>query len=237
MTNFLVRFRLSKEKNVKKITFFILFLFCVIYLNSQTIEEQMLQRKEQKIRTYIYQARLGDRDAKIDVLDQILAEFDEMKYTEKDMKLVELLVELAEEGSVRKVYENGRIVNDFPDVRIKAVKVLAKIKGEKAREALVNALLYEENTMVKVEICYAMAEVGDNKNGDVLRSIIYIYRNRPNNDANLIMAIIHALQKIATTNSSLYPDVVYILIEISMGAYSRTIRETALKVLDILSKQ
>lgn len=223
---------------MKNLTLFFIFVFSsLLYLNSLTIEEQILQKKEQKIRTYIYQARLGDRDAKIDVLDQILAEFDEMKYTERDMKLVELLVELSEEGSVRKVYENGRIVNDFPDVRIKAAKVLAKIKGEKSREALINALLNEDNSMVKVEICYALAEVGDNKNSDVLRAIIYIYRNRPNNDANLIMAIIHALQRIASSQSILYDEVVYILTEINMGAYNRTIRETALKVLDLLSRR
>ncbi len=223
---------------MKKSIFFILFIsLYLIYTYSQTIEEQILKRKEEKIKTYTYQARIGDRDAKIDVLDQILAEFDELKYTEKDKKLVELLVELSEEGSVRKIYENGRIINDFPDVRIKAVKVLAKIKGNQAREGLINALLNETNTMVKIEICYALAEVGDNNSGDALRAIIYIYRNRPNNEANLIMAIIHALQKIAKTNSSLYPDVVYILTEISMGAYSKTIRDTAFKVLEILSSQ
>ena len=63
--------------------------FCVLFLifnsivlvYSETPEQRLLRMKEQKIKTYLYQAKVGDRNQKIDVLDKILNEFDEFSYS------------------------------------------------------------------------------------------------------------------------------------------------------------
>lgn len=215
-----------------------LFLFFVpFFIFSETIEEQLLQRKEQKIKTYIYQAKSGERDQKIDVLDKILSEFDEMKYNERDKKLVELVIYLSEEGSTRKEFENNRVINDFPDVRRKSVKVLAKIKGDSARDALINVLINDEDSLVKAEACLALAEVGDSSSGDALRALVYVYRRTYKPDPNFVMAIIQAVQKIARSNYSSYGDAIYILSEIQMGNYNRQIREAAYNALQELGKK
>ncbi|HOJ64744.1 MAG TPA: HEAT repeat domain-containing protein [Spirochaetota bacterium] len=221
---------------IKTVICFSLF-FLPLFVFSETPEELLLQRKEQKIKTYIYQAKSGERDQKIDVLDKILSEFDEMKYSEKDKKLVELIVYLSEEGSTRKEYENNRVINDFPDVRRKAVKVLAKIKGDAARDALINVLINDEDSLVKAEACLALAEVGDSSSGDALRALVYVYRRTYKPDPNFVMAIIQAVQKIAKSNYSSYGDAIYILSEIQMGNYNRQIREAAYNALQELGKK
>lgn len=209
------------------------FLFPVF---SETIEEQLLNKKEQRIKTYLYQAKVGDRDQKIDVLDRILGEFDEFKYSDSDRRLVELVVYLSEEGSTRKEFENGRQINNFPDVRQKAVKVLAKLKGNQARDALVSVLINDEDSVVKAEACLALAEVGDSSTGEALRALVYVYRKTYNPDPNFVKAIITAIMKIAKSNASSFSDAVYILSEIQLGNYNRDIREAAYKAMEELSK-
>jgi HEAT repeat protein len=224
-------------KSIIKSIICVFLFFLPIFIFSETIEEQLLQKKEQKIKTYIYQAKSGERDQKIDVLDKILSEFDEMKYSEKDKKLVELIIYLSEEGSTRKEFENNRVINDFPDVRRKAVKVLAKIKGDAARDALINVLINDEDSLVKAEACLALAEVGDSATGDALRALVYVYRRTYKPDPNFVMAIIQAVQKIAKSNYSSYGDAIYILSEIQMGNYNRQIREAAYNALQELGKK
>jgi HEAT repeat protein len=206
------------------------------YLTGQTIEEQLLLMREQKIKTYFYQAKSGDRNQKILILDNILGEFDELKYSNKDKKLVELITYLSEEGSTRKEYENNRLVNDFPEVRRKACIILGKLGGDQARDALINILTNDHNPYVKAEALNALSEVKDNQNGDALRAIVYVYRNSYKPDANFVFAIINAVKTIAKDNVTAYADAIYILSEIQMGNYNKKIREAALTAIENLSE-
>jgi len=224
-------------KNIKIVLLLLLIsLFFVFSTSAETIEEQLLNKKEQRIKTYLYQAKVGDREQKVDVLDKILGEFDEFKYSNQDRRLVELVVFLSEEGSTRKEYQNGRQVNDFPDVRQKSVRVLAKLKGDQARDALVNVLINDDNTVVKAEACLALAEVGDSSSGEALRALVYVYRRTYKPDIRILQAIITAIQKIAKSNSSSFADAVYILSEIQLGNYNRAIREAAYNAMQDLAK-
>ncbi|HPO48901.1 MAG TPA: HEAT repeat domain-containing protein, partial [Spirochaetota bacterium] len=153
-------------KKLFSILFFVgIFSFSSFLAFSQTIEEQLLKQKEARIKTYFYQAKVGDRSQKIDILDSILDEFDKVKYSEKDKELVNLVTYLSEEGSTRKEFENNRLVNDNPDVRRKSVQILAKIGGAQARDALINILTNDQNPTVKAEACNALGSVKDNENG------------------------------------------------------------------------
>ena len=77
---------------------------------ASTPEEELLSRKEQKLKNYLTEVKAGDRTAKERVLDEILNGFDSEKYSEDDKKLVELADFLMGEGSIRTQYENGRML-------------------------------------------------------------------------------------------------------------------------------
>jgi HEAT repeat protein len=204
--------------------------------DGDSIEDALLNKKEQRIKMYLYQAKVGDMAQKMDVLDKILSEFNEFNYSANDKRLVELVTMLSEEGSTRKEYENGRLVNDFPDVRRKAVKVLGKLGGDQSRDALVSVLLNDENSVVKAEACLQLAEVGDSQTGEALRALVYVYRKSYNPDANFVKAVIMSIAKIAQSNSAAYSDAIFILSEIQLGNYNREIREAAYKAVEELSK-
>jgi hypothetical protein len=230
---------MSKMKKLQKylIAFGIAFLLANWSFSQGTLEEQLLNPKELKLRSYFYQATAGNRDIKLLVLENLLKEFDAQGYTENDKTLVDLLSVLSQEGSKRVIYENGRKINDFPDVRRASVMVLAKVGGADARDILVDALLSEKNDVVKAEICIALESdnIGDNASGDALNALIYTYRKSYKPSENFVFAVINVVKKLAKPNSANFADAISVLSDIQMGSYSRKIRTEALKALNEIS--
>ncbi len=220
------------KKNVVIIT--LIFSFYSIY--SQTIEDKLLKKKEQKIVNYYYQAKAHGREGKLIVLDSILKDISDKNYTKDDVKLVELVSFLAQEGSTRQEYENNRLVNDYPDVRRNACIVLAKIGGEQARDALLEVLHQDQSFVVKAEACNSLALLKDDPTGQILRTIVYTYRSTYKPDQNFVIAIINAIKTISKGNEQVYGDAIIILSEIQMGQFTRTVREEAYKAIKFLNE-
>jgi hypothetical protein len=204
---------------------------------ASTPEEELLSRKEQKLKNYLTEVKAGDRTAKERVLDEILNGFDSEKYSEDDKKLVELADFLMGEGSIRTQYENGRLVNDYPEIRRKSVKIMAKIGGSGARLSLLNALNTEPHSTVKAEICLALADPNmSDDSGDILRALSYMYRTTNRPDQNLVAALIEAVKNIAKGNPMSYSEAIYLLSEIQHGNYNKDIRARALNAIETLSE-
>lgn len=219
-----------------KVVFVIVFIISSFsFIFSQTLEEKLLKKREQRIQNYTYQARNGARNSKLQVINSIIEEFDEVKYTEKDKKLVDLAVYLSEEGSGRQEYENNRMINDYPDVRRGACVVLGMVGGDDARTALINVLANDKNSTVKAEALLALGKIKDNSNGEALRAIVYTYRTMYKPDNNFVMAVIQAVREMARSNAASYGDAVIILSEIQMGQYTRVVREEAYKAIKYLN--
>ena len=204
---------------------------------ASTPEEELLTRKEQKLKNYLTEVKAGDRTSKERVLDEILNGFDSEKYSEDDKKLVELVDFLMGEGSIRKQFEDGRLINDFPEIRRKSVKVMAKIGGSGARLSLLNALNTEAHSSVKAEICLALANPNmSDDSGDILRALSYMYRTTNRPDQNLVAALIDAVKNIAKGNPMNYSEAIYLLSEIQHGNYNKDIRTRALEAIETLSE-
>jgi len=220
---------------VKTLVLLCTMLQFIVGAYSETIEEQLLKQKEAKLKVYQVQAKVGDRKQKAEILDKITNEFDETKYSSKDAELMDLVIFLSEEGSIRKEYQNNQVINDYPEVRRKAVMLLSKLGGAQSREALINILVSDKNSMVKAEICNALAQVKDNEKGDALRALVYIYRTTYKPDSNLVFALINAVKEISKSNTAAYTEGVNILSELQMGNYNRKIREAAYQAIEDLS--
>ena len=218
----------------------ILIFICTILTFSvfaNTPEEELLSRKEQKLKNYLTEVKAGDRTSKERVLDEILNGFDSEKYSEDDKKLVELVDFLMGEGSIRKQFQDGRQINDYPEIRRKSVKVMAKIGGAGARLSLLNALNTEPHSSVKAEICLALADPNmSDDSGDILRALSYMYRTTNRPDQNLVAALIDAVKNIAKGNPMNYSEAIYLLSEIQHGNYNRDIRTKALEAIETLSE-
>jgi HEAT repeat protein len=146
---------------------------------------------------------------------------------------------LAMEGTGRRVRENARMVNYFPEVRRRAANLLGRLGGEKARNALISVLIIDDEPMVKAEAAYALGVVGLNGDNDTVKAILFtLQQEDPSTpDNNLGYAICLALEKIAKRNGGIKePEAYRALVRIAQGPYIRTVKQKALATLEELRK-
>ena len=146
----------------------------------------------------------------------------------------ETLEYLSREGRRTVVRENGRIINNFPDVRRQAARYLGQIGTEEAVLALIEILQFENEPMVLQEAVKSLGDIGINNNNDTVANIVWVARRFDNlNPDNLLaIATIDALEKIARKNGGLsYPDAIQLLLRISEGSYIRPVQERARQLL------
>ncbi len=218
-TGFLLFSQESSSKSKKELTVEELYL--------KNIEFQILKEK----------AFSNDRDMKLSALDDLEKKIDNGSVGPDDLDVEFILEYLAMEGITRKVIENKRLINYFPEVRRRACNLLGKIGGERAKNALIAVLMNDDEPMVKAEAAYALGVMGSNKNDEVVKALVFALDTQDPTrvDNNYAYAIILALEKIAKKNNGIKnPEAYRALVKIAQGNYIRTVRNKALQVLDEL---
>ena len=138
-----------------------------------TIEELFLKSIEFQILRE--KATSDDRDVKLSALDDLEKRID-AGLSSSDAAQVEFVLEyLALEGSGRISRENGRKINDFPEVRRRAASLLGRVGTEEAKNALIRVLLIDDEPMVKAEAAYALGNLGMNQNNETVQAIEFAY--------------------------------------------------------------
>jgi len=146
----------------------------------------------------------------------------------------ETLEFLSREGRRIVARENGRVTNNFPDVRRQSAKYLGQIGTEEAKSALIDIIQFENEPMVLQEAIKSLGDIGLNDNNDVVSNITNIVRrfDTLNPDNLIALAAIDAFEKIARKNGGLnYPEAIQLLIRISEGSYIRPVQERARQLL------
>ncbi len=217
-------FSQDKEKNKEK--------------KQLTVEELYLKNIEFQIMKE--KAFSGDREMKLNVLDELEKKVNDGSVGPNDLDVEFVLEYLAMEGSTRKVRENKRLVNYFPEVRRRACNLLGKIGGERAKDALLAVLLNDPEPMVKAEAAYALGTIGMNDNDEVVKALLFALNNEDPRraDNNFAYAVILAIEKIAKKNGGIKDPAAYrALIKIAEGqSYIRTVKNKAMQVLNELKK-
>ncbi|MDR0302540.1 MAG: HEAT repeat domain-containing protein [Treponema sp.] len=141
---------------------------------------------------------------------------------------------LAREGRRTVSRENGRVTNNFPDVRRQAAKYLGQIGTEEAQKSLIEITRFENEPMVLQEAIKSLGDIGLNENNETVEHIAWIVRKFDNLNPDNLMAIatIDAFEKIANKNGGINsPDAIQILIRISEGHYVTPVKERAKQFL------
>jgi len=141
---------------------------------------------------------------------------------------------LSKEGRASSARENGRLVNNFPDVRRQAVKYLGQIGTEEARRSLIDVISYENEPLVLQEAIKSLGDIGTNENNETVKTISwFMNRNNTLNPDNLMaLATIDAFEKIARKNNGINaPEAIRTLILISEGLYVTPVKERAKQLL------
>lgn len=151
--------------------------------------------------------------------------------------VMKALNQLAGEGINSQSRTNGRLINNFPDIRRRACLALGKIKTDESKNYLVKVALAENEPMVISAAVNSLGEIGINSNDEVVDAISFANRRNQilNPTSSLAFEVVDAYEKLAdsTENKKIIIDSLS-----SIAAdyhYASPVRAKALKVLKSLS--
>lgn len=151
--------------------------------------------------------------------------------------IMKALNQLAGEGINTQSRTNGRLVNNFPDIRRRACLALGKVKTEEAKNYLVSVALAENEPMVISAAVNSLGEIGINKNDEVVDAIAFANKRNQilNPTSSLASEVIDCYAKLAE-NTENKKIIIESLTKIAADYhYVTPVRNKALKLLKTLS--
>ncbi|NNM53235.1 MAG: HEAT repeat domain-containing protein [Spirochaetales bacterium] len=207
--------------------------------SQKTIEDVYLQSgvEVQVIKSLAAEESRAD---KVKALNYIAQMVDAKKVNANSKEVIHLLGSLGSEGVTKVIRSNGRIINDFPDVRMRAADLLGIIGGKQAQDILVNIALTDPEPMVVSSAVYSLGEIGGGSDHTRIEGIIAELVKEQDAilpDNNFAFAAVEALEMLGKkhegkVNQEVFPA----LIRIANGNYIRPVREKAKEVLDMYTK-
>lgn len=140
---------------------------------------------------------------------------------------------LATVGLSTVVYENGRAMNNYPDIRIKACELLGKMGTKEAMKTLVRVMYADNEPSVVTAAVHSVGELGFNDGDEAVDMINWINRKFDiiNPTSSLALEILNTYEKIASKVQNKKPMVEGIMRIASNYSYVTPVREKALVLL------
>ncbi|QTQ16174.1 HEAT repeat domain-containing protein [Treponema parvum] len=164
----------------------------------QSVESEYLSSMEDVIITEL--ANSDQRDNKFVALQYLEDAINEGRAT-PDMAAA--LDQLAGEGITTQSKTNGRLMNNYPDVRKKACDLLAKVPTKESKTTLVKIALADNEPMVITAAIRSLGEIGMNDNDEVVNVIAFANRHNQtmNPASSMALEVLNAYEKLAPSVS------------------------------------
>lgn len=164
----------------------------VVFAQDVSVEEAYL-KETVPMMIIREQAQSGDRDGKFLALDYIRESLDN---GEKSDAMRSVLQDLALDGILNKTRTEGRVSNNFSDVRLRAVTYLGELGTKEASDALRKVVLVEEEPAVITEAFRSLSKIGSNENGVTVDTANWIFQrfNAMGPDNRLALSYIDAVE-------------------------------------------
>lgn len=154
--------------------------------------------------------------------------------THSKLYIVYLLSHLVSEGFTRPIYEDGKVINDYPAIRLKAAGFLGELGDIRSKQDLLILANYEYDTAALSAAFLALGKLGTDVDGEVTAAIARraMEAVKKGGSQSLISAAVIALGRIKRYNGY-FPDesAFDFLFAVFQGNYSKTIRKNAIEVL------
>jgi hypothetical protein len=195
-----------------------------------SVEESYLQESVENMIIREQSVATG-RDMKMVALEYI-GEAIEHGNTSDDVR--NALEYLALEGLTNQTRENGRMINNFPDVRAKAVSYLGEVGTPEAKNALLKVMLADPEPMVLTEAVKSLAKIGLNENEETANTISWVVTRFDvlNPDNLLALSALEAFETLAKKNGGLKdPSALRIIMRIADGRYITPVKDRARQLI------
>ena len=211
-------------------------LFAQNNQREMTVEESYLQ---ESIEMMIIKetARAETRELKFIALEYIAEAIDRGSTNDDIRQTLEFLS--LEGNRNHQTRENGRLVNNFPEVRRRAAMYLGQLGTEEAKDSLIRVTQGENEPMVLMEAIRSLGDIGLNDNNATVENIAWVmYRFEGKPDNQMAAATIYAFREIAKADGSISPVAIQTLNRISSDyRYATPVREGARQLVADLRSQ
>jgi hypothetical protein len=147
---------------------------------------------------------------------------------------------LAMEGVMNKARENGRLVNNYPDVRTKAAAYLGELGSPEAKNILIKMVLTDPEPMVITEAVKSLTKIGINDNEETINAISWVVTRFDvlNPDNLLALSALEAFEILGEKSGGIKdPNTIRTIIRIAEGTYIKPVQERAKQVLHHIRKR
>lgn len=192
-----------------KLTKFVAWACCVLVSTTLFAQEQTVksQRKSETTVEDEYMASAEDTIigelASSDDYDNKLVALSYLKDAVEggrtSPEVVASLSRLAGEGIKTTARTNGRVMNNFPDVRAQACDLLGEVKTEESKNTLVSIAVEDKEPMVVTAAIRSLGNIGINDNDEVVNMIEFVHKRYAalNPTSSLALEILNAYEKLA----------------------------------------
>lgn len=141
-------------------------------------------------------AESDDYDNKLVALQYLESALDGGNTSES---VVKALDKLAGEGLNSQSRENGRLINNFPEIRRQACLLMSKVPTEHSKNTLVAIAVSDNEPMVIAAAVNSLGEIGINENDEVVDAIAFANRRNQymNPTSSLALEVLNAYEKLA----------------------------------------
>jgi hypothetical protein len=151
--------------------------------------------------------------------------------------VIQALDRLAGEGLTTQSRTNGRLNNNFPEIRREACKLMAKVPTEHSKNTLISIAVADNEPMVIAAAVKSLGEIGINQNDETVEAIAFANRRNQvlNPTSSLALEVLNAFEMLydSTENKKTMIDAVA---RISTDYhYVTPVRQKAYKLLKSLS--
>ena len=112
-------------------------------------------------------------DNKLVAIQYLAAALDEGNTSEA---VIQALDRLAGEGLTTQSRTNGRLSNNFPEIRREACKLMAKVPTEHSKNTLISIAVADNEPMVIAAAVKSLGEIGINENDEAVDAIAFANR-------------------------------------------------------------
>ena len=179
-------------------------------------------------------AESDEYDNKLVALQYLAAALDEGNTS---TSVIQALDKLAGEGLTTQSRTNGRLSNNFPEIRREACKLMAKVPTEHSKNTLIDIATADNEPMVVAAAVRALGEIGINNNDETVEAIRFANkRNRIlNPTSSLALEVLNAFEMLADSTEDrkgMINEITYITTDYH---YVTPVRQKAYKLLKSLS--
>lgn len=153
-------------------------------------------------------------------------------------EIVASLSGLAGEGVRTQARTNGRITNNFPDVRASACDLLGKVQTEEAKNTLVSIAVEDKEPMVVTAAIRSLGNIGINDNDEVVSMIEFVHRKYAvlNPTSSLALEVLNAYEKLEGSVQDKNAMVASIVAIRSNTRYAKSVRDKAQQLLNSIQQ-